>query len=180
MNNMDFSNVMFVVEGILTGSIAIFIYMGKKHMDARSMKRDLATMLIVEMQHNKDVLYANKESGEQLPFRRESYLGLLSNANIRYFEIKIQLMLQNLDNKLTKYLGSYVLDDFDDVVTILEKIKYKNTHTQYCKCIEKYHHISHYANLIYCRFKTSSKYKAQNCIAMSGWEKNDNNISSPI
>ena len=177
---MDFFNVTSVIEGIATGAIAVLIYMGRKSVEAQSMKRDLATMMIMEIQYNKKIVYINQESGEQLSFSRESYAGLLSNANIRYFEIQIQLMLQNLDNKITKCIGSYDPNDFDDVMAILEKMKCKNTHTQFCKCMKRYCQISSYIGLIYYQFKTSSEYKARNCTAMSGLKRNDHGISSPI
>ena len=43
--NMDFFNVTSVIEGIATGAIAVLIYMGRKSVEAQSMKRDLATMM---------------------------------------------------------------------------------------------------------------------------------------
>ena len=60
--NMDFFNVTSVIEGIATGAIAVLIYMGRKSVEAQSMKRDLATMMIMEIQYNISILSVKSKS----------------------------------------------------------------------------------------------------------------------
>lgn len=90
----------YLTNGLVAGSVAIGVYVLKKHLESRGATRSATRILYNEISHNVRHLELKhvdtRYQIERCPPSMEVYLGLLRTGNIRYFDDVAQRKLNHL------------------------------------------------------------------------------------
>lgn len=91
-----------VIEAVLTSALAVLSYIGKRGLESRSLKRELALTIIEEISHNQNVVEVIN-SGEGVidsPVHTKIYEGIVSQGNIRYFDPTLQAQMHSMYDRI--------------------------------------------------------------------------------